>query len=121
MVPRAMRDLMHTSWCDMPPTFRHSLRMMWADSLPESLPVAFVAIVEKPRVVAPFFLLGVANDMGESPVVVAPEDANFAAFWLRSTDHGSPLWRLLVCIASGKVTREDLRILAEVVEALADG
>lgn len=36
-------------------------------------------------------------------------------------EHGSPLWRLLVCIASGKVTREDLRILAEVVESLADG
>lgn len=52
---------------------------------------------------------------------VSPRDAAQAALFLRRADHGSPLWRLLVCIASGKVTREDLRILAEVVEALADG
>ncbi len=33
-------------------------------------------------------------------------------------DHGSPMWRFAVLVASGCVTREDLRILAEVVEAL---
>lgn len=36
-------------------------------------------------------------------------------------DHGSPMWRFAVMVASGRVTREDLRILAEVVEAMADG
>lgn len=40
---------------------------------------------------------------------------------LNQHDHGSPMWRLAVLVASGCVTREDLRILAEVVEALADG
>lgn len=54
--------------------------------------------------------------------IIVPEKASAAAVPAVATlDHGSPLWRLAVCIASGKVTREDLRILAEVVEALADG
>lgn len=38
---------------------------------------------------------------------------------LNQHNHGSPMWRLAVLVASGQVTREDLRILAEVVEALA--
>jgi len=121
MVSPQLRDLMIASWCDMPPTFRHSFRAMWFKSLPAPLSSIFLAVTEWPPFVASFHVLSVTREMGESPVEIAPEDANFAAFWLRSADHGSPLWRLLVCIASGKVTREDLRILAEVVEALADG
>lgn len=55
------------------------------------------------------------------PILTSVGNQNGATAALCEYEHGSPMWRLLVCIASGKVTREDLRILAEVVEALADG
>lgn len=54
--------------------------------------------------------------------IIVPEKASAAAVpTIATLDHGSPMWRFAVLVASGKVTREDLRILAEVVEALADG
>jgi len=52
------------------------------------------------------------------PVQVPEANQRRATAALNQYDHGSPMWRFAVLVASGKVTREDLRILAEVVEAL---
>lgn len=43
--------------------------------------------------------------------------ADYAAFLLRFEAHGSPAWRTLVCLASGELDREDLEILARMIEA----
>ena len=83
-----------------------------------SLSSAVYAVTGKITQLEAGFMRDLAKSNG---AFVLPTEAAQAALFLRRADHGSPLWRLLVCIASGKVTREDLRILAEVVEALADG
>lgn len=59
-----------------------------------------------------------AGRMRNGPILLPAVWQREATAAMGQYDHGSPLWRLLVCIASGRVTREDLRILAEVVEAL---
>ena len=66
-------------------------------------------------------LLRAGVDRLRNGAVQVPEvNQKRAAVALNQHDHGSPMWRLAVVLASGKVTREDLRILAEVAEALAD-
>lgn len=51
-------------------------------------------------------------------IYVGDDVSNLAAFQLRFEDFGSPLWRFLVLLASGKVHGRDLWVLAEVLEAL---
>lgn len=54
---------------------------------------------------------------GSIPGHVDEEGAQEALWLLRHESHGSPLWRLLICFGSGYVTKEDLLIIAEVIEA----
>lgn len=60
-----------------------------------------------------------AARLRNGPVQVPEANQRRAREVLNQYDYGSPMWRFAVLVASGKVTREDLRILAEVVEALA--
>lgn len=54
---------------------------------------------------------------GSMPGYVDEPEAQEALWLLRRESHGSPLWRLLVCFSSGRVSEEDLLIIAEAIEA----
>lgn len=49
--------------------------------------------------------------------LVSESDQEEAIRLLRGEEHGSAMWRLLVCLASGVVRKEDVQILLEVIEA----
>lgn len=72
---------------------------------------------DHPRVAAALLRAGV-DRIRNWPIRVSEEHQRRATVALCNWEHGSPMWRFTVLVASGKVTREDLRILAEVVEAL---